>query len=254
MRRSYPQLDFLLTCLPAALFLLAATAPAGAQEPTPAPSPVPAPAPKPVEVPDPLTDLEKAAQLKDKPEFRPSRIKPVAPLFNPDKEALFTVSSNYRKPGRLKLGAFFPKSGTLKDTTASTFIAVAASVDLPPRGITRPFTPEVYLDSAFHVEENADTASFIGGGIGFRFYPGAKPGDMARRLSNPRLFVGAGVGAYFVNYDSAGVQNDSVKGGGKLALGLDFADDFSLEGNYSFIGKLNGVDFGGVSVLLGYRF
>ncbi len=233
--------------------LLAASAyGARAQDPTPAPSP--APAPKPAEIPDPLTDLERASELKKTPEFRPSAIKPVKPLFNPEKEALFTVPSNYRKPGRLKIGVFLPSDGGLRDATSSTFIAVGGSVDLPARGITRPFTPELYLDATFDAKKGGDKASLIAGGVGFRLYPGAKPGDRARVLNNPRFFVGAGVGAYFLNYDVNAVKKDSVKPGGKVSLGLDFVQDWSLEATYTAVGKLGDVSFGGTSVLLGYRF
>ncbi|MBC8138959.1 MAG: hypothetical protein H8F28_24045 [Fibrella sp.] len=250
MRRfRYPVIS--IFCLLAVPVLIGLSAPfAGAQTPEPAPSP----APKPAEVPDPLTDLEKAGQLTDKPEYRQSDLKPVPPLFDPKRQALFTGRSDYRKPGRLKFGVFFPQEKALRDSTEKVFISLGASVDLPPRGITRPFTPELYIDSAFHVEEDSNEASFVAGGIGFRFYPGAKAGFAATRLSSPRLFVGAGVGAYFLSYDINGVQDDEVKFGGKASIGLDFVDDWALEATYTFTGELNEVQFGGPSVLLSYRF
>ncbi|MBC8135985.1 MAG: hypothetical protein H8F28_08885 [Fibrella sp.] len=238
-------------CLFAAPVLVGASAaPVGAQTP----APVPSPTPKPAEVPDPLTDLERAAQLTDKPVYNQSDLKPVAPLFDPRKEALFPGPSGYRKPGRLKIGAFFPQEKALRDSTEDVFISLGASVDLPAQGTTRPFAPELYLDSAFHVEEDDNEASFVGAGIGFRFYPGAKEGFAVTRLSSPRLFVGAGVGAYFLRYDIDGVQDDDVKFGGKATIGLDFVEDWALEANYTFTGELNDVEFGGPSVLLSYRF
>ena len=235
--------------------LLSAATIVAAQTPEPAPSPTPTPVPaKPAEIPDPLTDLQKASELQDKPEFRQSDIKTTAPLFNPEKEALFTVPSNYRKPGRLKVGLFFPQSSDLRDATASTYFSFGGSLDLPPRGITRPFTPELYLDSAFRVDDSNNEASLIGGGIGFRFYPGAKPGAMARTLNNPRLFVGGGVGAYFLRYDIGTASESGVTFGGKASLGLDFEGDWSLEGTYTFVGELENTSFSGFGVLLGYRF
>ena len=215
--------------VPAAfLIALLAVAAPGARAQTPTPTPTPT-TPKPAEVPDPLTDLERAAQLKDKPQYRPSEIKPVKPLFNPDKQALFTGQSDYRKPGRLKIGAYFPSGDTLRDGTSNTYVAISASVDLPPRGRTRPLAVELYVDSAFSSQEGGDKASLVAGGVGYRLYPGARHGDRARVLSNPRFFLGAGVGAYFLNYDINGVQNDGVKLGGKAALGFDFVGDWSLE-------------------------
>ncbi|MBC8142982.1 MAG: hypothetical protein H7Y38_16280 [Armatimonadetes bacterium] len=235
--------------------LLAVAAPqTRAQEPTPAPSPAPPTTPKPAEVPDPLTDLERASELKDKPEFQPSAIKPSKPLFNPEKEALFTVPSNYRKPGRLKIGVFFPQDGDLRDATTSTYIALGGSLDLPARGTTRPFTPELFLDAAFDAPQDGNKASLIAGGVGFRLYPGGKIGDRARALNNPRFFVGAGVGAYFLNYEINNVKNDGVKIGGKAFLGFDFVEDWSIEASYTAVGELDNVSFGGASVLLGYRF
>ena len=55
-------------------------------------------------------------------------MKSVPPLFNPEKEALFTVPSDYRKPGRLKIGAFFPSSKTLQKNTNDIFIMLGGSV------------------------------------------------------------------------------------------------------------------------------
>ncbi len=225
-----------------------------AQTPDPVPTPAPSPTPPPAEIPDPMTELENAGKLTEKSQYLQSDLKPVAPLFDPRREALFTGPSNYRKPGRLKIGAFFPQEKSLRDATESVFISLGASVDLPPRGITRPFTPEIYIDSAFHIEEDNNEASFVAGGIGFRFYPGAKPGFAVTRLSRPRLFVGAGVGAYFLRYDINGVEEDDVKFGGKATLGLDLVNDWALEANYTFTGELNDVGFGGPSVLLAYRF
>lgn len=250
MRRFYRSLPFAF-CLFAAPILLGLSAShVGAQTPEPAP----VPAPKPAEVPDPLTDLERAGKLTDEPKYRKSDLKPVAPLFDPRREALFTGRTNYRKPGRLKIGAFFPQEDKLSDGTEKVFLALGASVDLPARGITRPFAPELYIDSAFHIEEDGNKASFVAGGIGFRLYPGSKEGFAVTRLSSPRFYVGAGVGAYFLNYDINGVKDDDVKFGGKVTLGLDFVDDWSLEANYTFTGELNDVGFGGPSVMLAYRF
>lgn len=234
-----------------ACFAIAASA---VEAQTPAPSPSPTPTPKPPEIPDPLTDVEKAGKLTTAPEYNKSDLKPVAPLFNPRREALFTGPTSYRKPGRLKIGAFFPQEETLTNNTEDVFLSLGASVDLPARGATRPFTPELYLDASFHIEEDANEASLIGAGIGVRLYPGAKPGFSVAKLSRPRLFVGAGVGAYFLRYDINNVKQDAVKLGGKVTLGLDFVDDWSLEANYTFTGKLNDVGFGGPAVLLSYRF
>lgn len=238
-------------CLFVTPILIGVSAPfAGAQTPAPSPSPTP----KPAEVPDPQTDLERAGKLTDKPEFNKSELKPTAPLFDPKRQALFTGRTDYRKPGRLKFGVFFPKEDEIRDSTDKTFISLGASVDLPARGITRPFTPELYIDSAFHIEEDSNEASFVGGGIGFRFYPGSKPGFAVTRLSSPRFFVGAGIGAYFLSYDIDGVQDDSVKFGGKASIGLDFVENWGLEATYTFTGELNDVSFGGPSILLAYRF
>ncbi len=260
MRRLSPLVAFTF-CLCAPTALLAAGATRAAQTPTPVPSPVPTPLPPappasptpPAEVPDKMTDLQRAARLTDKPIYRPSDMKPGSPLYSPEKEVLFTSATGYRKPSRFKIGGFFPDGKSLREHTESVLIALGASLDLPAHGKTRALTPELFIDSAFSTGKN-NRASLVGVGAGVRLYPGAKNGFAVTRLNHPVLYVGAGLGEYFLHYRLDGASASGSKFGGKATIGLDFTDAWGFEANYSFIGKVGDVNFSGPAILAAYRF
>jgi hypothetical protein len=198
------------------------------------------------------TDLQRAGTPVDTPKVAPpSTMKPVPPLFDPSKETIFTTST-YRKPSRLKVGIYAADSTSLRRATDPIYVAFGASLDLPPRGVPQPFTPEVYLDSAYFNTTSGDSAQafLVGGGLGFRFYPGVKPGFTTQR---PHLFVGAGVGLYYLHTD-LGTKQDDTQLGGKVSAGVDFAAGWTFETNYTLVGKSNGTDFSGPMALLSYRF
>ena len=219
--------------------------------PTPAQEPIPAPGKETLPAaPTKPSDIERAAELQMKPQFKRSEIKPVAPLFDPKKEHIFLADSTYRKPARFTVGAFFPNSTTLRDQNESVFLTLGASLDLPPHGPTRSSTLAVYFDSAFS-SQDANSASLFGLGLGFRRYPGAKPGFT---VVSPRFYYGAGGGVYYLRKETDNSTDDAFQPGAKAMVGFDFSEGWAIEASYTLTGKVSGANFSGPSVAFTYRF
>lgn len=199
------------------------------------------------------SELEKAAELRTKPVLGTrSELKPVAPLFDPNKELTNPTLSTYRKPSRLKAGVYAPTKKAVRNATADAYVSFGASVDLPPTGVTQPFTPELYLDGAYHHSEADDTeATILGIGVGFRYYLKTEKGFSQ---NHPHFYVGAGVGGYYIRTQLQGIKADKVTFGGKVTAGLDLRDGWAIEGSYLMPGKFNGTDFAGLTAQLAYRF
>lgn len=175
------------------------------------------------------------------------------------------------KPITLKLGAFFPSGGDLRNGVGNTFFAAGAEYAFSP-GREKSLVPLVYVDYVGKSRSrNTDdgqgnsvsldlTASTVGVGGGVRYYIGA-PGT-----GSVTPYVGAGVGVYFNRIKlatavSSGGQSGSASDslnktqvGFRLNAGIEFQKMYLLEANYTNAGSVEGTRIDGFGVQAGVRF
>lgn len=176
------------------------------------------------------------------------------------------------KPITIKLGAFFPSSGNLKDIVDKTFFAAGAEYAFVNKENASPVTPLVYLDYIGRSKNRSVddgqgnsvsldvTASTVGLGGGVRYSFGAP------EAGSVTPYVGAGLGVYFnrvkagLNVASGG-QSASVSDsanktqlGFRLNAGLEFQRTYLLEANYTNAGKIGETRIDGFGVQVGARF
>ena len=154
------------------------------------------------------------------------------------------------KPFRVKLGAFLPSNGDVKDAVGSTLFGYGVSYDFLKTNLNNPVTIGAYIDGA--------TGSKSHDGIKARLsYIGVGP--MARYYFTPvvapiRFYGGAGLGAYFVNAKAGGDSRNKTELGGKLLAGVESGQGIFGELDYTFISKFDDVKPSGINLAVGYRF
>lgn len=155
------------------------------------------------------------------------------------------------KPITIKLGAFLPSSGTLKNATSDSWFSAGAEYALvtKPTGDAMPqtFFPLVYADYAVSNRHGVN-ADYLGIGPGFR-YNLAAPGS-----STLIPYVGAGAGAYFLHAKGFGGSSNKTNFGYRLNAGVEFNQSYLFEINYSDGNSLSGVRFGGFNLQAGLKF
>jgi opacity protein-like surface antigen len=182
------------------------------------------------------------------------------------------VQAPVSKAITIKLGAFFPSSGDVKNAAGSTFFSVGAEYAFISKNSASPIVPLVYVDYAggskkTSVDDGAGnsasldlSASTVGIGGGARYEIGASGTSMVVP------YVGAGVGVYFdhvkaaVNLNAGG-QSDSgsdslnkTQLGFRLNAGVEFQKMYLLEVNYTNAGSVEGTRIDGFGVQAGVRF
>lgn len=176
------------------------------------------------------------------------------------------------KPLTIKLGAFFPSNGNLKDLVGSTFFSAGAEYAFLNKQNPASLVPLVYVDYAGRGKNRSIddgqgnsvsldlTASTVGVGGGVRYYIGA-PGT-----GSVTPYVGAGVGVYFNRIKvatavSSGGQSGSASDslnktqvGFRLNAGIEFQKMYLLEANYTNAGSVEGTRIDGFGIQAGVRF
>ena len=69
-----------------------------------------------------------------------------------------------------------------------------------------------------------------------------------------QVYVGAGLGAYFLNASGFFGTSNNTRFGGKVFVGLDLTQGFFLEGGYTYIGSVQGINPSGFMASVGYKF
>jgi opacity protein-like surface antigen len=167
-------------------------------------------------------------------------------------------TSKVEKPWRIKIGAFFPTDGDVKDAIGSTFLSYGVSYDFFKTNVANPITVGAYIDGATNSKKNfgvTDRLTYWGIGPVGRYY-------FTPVTSPVRIYGGAGVGAYFIDLKSS-VSVDGVtysasdnkdRFGGKLLAGVESGQGLFGELDYTFISKIEDTNPGGWNLGVGYRF
>lgn len=177
-----------------------------------------------------------------------------------------------QKPTTLKLGAFFPSNGDLKNAVGSTFFSVGAEYAFPSKANASALVPLAYLDYAGRSKSRSVndgqgnsvsatlTASTIGIGGGVRYYLGT-PGT-----GSTSPYLGAGLGVYFDHLKAdANVSSGGQSGSGSSSLnktqlgfrlnaGVEFQQKYLVEINYTNAGSVEGTRIDGFGLQAGVRF
>ena len=151
------------------------------------------------------------------------------------------------KPITIKLGAFFPTNGALKNAVGKTWFTAGADYAFSKLGDQQNLMPLVYADYA-GTNKSGLTVDYVGVGPGARYYLTA-PG-----VSTTTPYVGGGVGAYFLHASGNGASYNKTKFGFKVNAGIEFQQLYLVEVNYTNAGSESGTRFDGIGLQVGARF
>ncbi len=151
-----------------------------------------------------------------------------------------------QKPFTVKVGAFFPSDGDVRDAVGNTFLNLGVSYDFAKTQAVNPTVFGVYVDYFAKSDDGIRLNVFaIGPQAKFYFSPATEA---------QKFYGGVGVGYYSVNARGGGASETKGRIGGKLMLGYEFAGGVLAEADYNFIGDVEGVNSSGAGLRLGYRF
>lgn len=151
------------------------------------------------------------------------------------------------KPLTLKLGAFLPTNGTVKKAVGNTWFSAGAEYAFSPLAEEPGLTPLVYVDYA-GASKHGLAVNYIGIGPGARYYltpPGA---------GTTPIYIGGGIGGYFLHASGDGSSLNKTKFGFKVDAGIEFQQQYLVEVNYTNAGSDSGTRFDGVGLQVGARF
>ena len=176
------------------------------------------------------------------------------------------------KPITLKLGAFFPSNGDVKDLFGSTFLSVGGEYAFTGKNKVSSIVPLIYVDYAGRSKNSSVnygqggsvsvdyTASTVGIGGGVRYYVGT-PGT-----GSVTPYIGAGAGLYFDHIKLAGTATsgsqsvsdsaslNKTKVGFRLNAGVEFQKMYLVEVNYTNAGTIGSTRLDGFGIQAGARF
>ena len=176
------------------------------------------------------------------------------------------------KPITLKLGAFFPSNGDVKDLFGSTFLSVGGEYAFTGKNRVSSVVPLVYVDYAGRSKNlsstdsqgtsfsNDLTFSTVGVGGGVRYYVGT-PGT-----GSVTPYIGAGAGLYFDHLKNAATSSsggqsvsdstsvNKTKVGFRLNAGVEFQKMYLVEVNYTNAGTIESTRLDGFGIQAGARF
>jgi len=151
------------------------------------------------------------------------------------------------KPITIKLGAFLPSGGFLKNATSNSWFSVGAEYAVAPRTAAgTSLVPLGYIDYAGSNRHGVN-ARYIGVGPGVRYNLTA-PGT-----STLVPYVGAGIGAYFLHATSFGGTSTKTNFGYRLNAGVEFNRAYVFEINYTDPQSLNHTRFSGFNIQVGAK-
>lgn len=154
------------------------------------------------------------------------------------------------KPITIKLGAYLPSSGYLKNATSNSWFSAGAEYAfVPPAkgGAASGLVPLGYVDYAVSNRHGVN-ADYVGVGPAVRY--NLTPAGS----STLTPYVGAGLGAYFLHASSFGGSSNRTNFGYRLNAGVEFQQKYLLEINYTDPESLDGARFNGFNIQVGARF
>ncbi|MHB8637780.1 MAG: hypothetical protein ACYC96_15050 [Fimbriimonadaceae bacterium] len=158
-------------------------------------------------------------------------------------------STTVSQPIRAQIGGFFPTDSAVTRTLRKTALFGGVSYDFYTMGGSKGTTPAyagAYVDASYNSGGGLHLTQ-VGVGVEARAY--------ASTSSYGQFYYGAGLGAYFINANGAiGTSSNNTRFGGKVFVGFDLTQGFFLEGGYTYIGSVSGVNPSGFEAAVGYKF
>jgi hypothetical protein len=153
------------------------------------------------------------------------------------------------KPISIKLGAFLPSDGNVRDSFDSSWLALGADYAFSKTAADTPVLPLAYLDYTGDSKHGVN-AQLYGIGVGVRAYPNRNAGQEIIP------FYGAGIGLDFLHASGGGASSTTnTQIGGKLELGAELNSGPFLEAEYQEVPqKVDGVRASGFNIMIGDRF
>lgn len=157
-------------------------------------------------------------------------------------------STSVSQPIRVQLGGFFPTSSTVTGTLRRAALYGGASYDMYNMGSKggTPTVAGIYADASYNSSGGLHLTQ-VGVGVDGRVYAGGS-------TYGGQFYIGAGVGAYFLNANGFFASTNNTRLGGKIFVGYEFSQGFFVEGGYTFITSVSGISPSGFQAALGYKF
>jgi hypothetical protein len=154
-------------------------------------------------------------------------------------------------PLSVKVGAFWPSSGTASHSGGKNQISAGLDYAVSKTSSSNPSLPSVYFDYEGGTANSGHLDTY-GLGVAIRSYSNT-PGAVKSSTGSP--YVGAGIGAY----DQSGKQDNKnsvskINLGGKVFVGDEFTGGFFVEANYQILSSIAGMNPSGVGLQVGMRF
>jgi hypothetical protein len=185
------------------------------------------------------------------------------------------MDAEIEKPSRFSVGAVFPGDSDLTDRTGDIHYSLGYAYDFfqSERDMNGNFWQGGgYFDFTYGEDDDNELIT-LGLGAQGRYYFGDEGGPVAG-------YAGAGLGVYWVDYKYAGppviedgggdgivedggdqltqlagpVEDDEIKLGGKLFVGLETPSGFFAQADYTIIGEVVDTAPGGFGLRVGLRF
>lgn len=170
-----------------------------------------------------------------------------------------TPDTTVQKPISLKIGAFFPTDGNVKDGTHNTWIRAGADYAFAKTDAENPLLTSVYFDYAGS-SSGGNHANLYGLGVAARDYfnTNSTANGVVGSGTSVSPYVGAGIGVYFLNASASGDENKTdTTVGGKVFLGAELNTGPFIEVGYNILPQkisYYDVNFSGFDATVGYRF
>ncbi|MCC6444787.1 MAG: hypothetical protein IT210_15170 [Armatimonadetes bacterium] len=145
----------------------------------------------------------------------------------------------------VKLGFFRPQDGDVRNATGDTWFAAGVDYTFMEMPTTR---ASVSLEWAQHSVDGGGDARIIPLTVNYSWKQEAAEGGMNQ------FYYGAGAGLYFVRAKGGGSTTSETKFGVQIHGGVDFGQMWFAELKYAFVGKIEGVNPGGLFLYVGKRF
>ncbi|HLK17130.1 MAG TPA: hypothetical protein VKT78_20165 [Fimbriimonadaceae bacterium] len=154
-------------------------------------------------------------------------------------------STTVAQPIRIEIGGFFPTDTAVTSTLRKAALYGGASYDMYKLGNGNNTMAGLYVDASYNSSGGLHLTQ-VGVGAQARVYSSTS--------SYGTFYFGGGVGAYFMNANGFFSSTNNTRVGGKVFVGIDLTQGFFVEGGYTLIGSVNGVNPSGFMAALGYRF
>lgn len=166
-----------------------------------------------------------------------------------------TSDAPVQRPISIKIGAFFPSNGTVKNATNSTWIKLGADYAFTKTTSTNPALTSVYFDYTGDSKHGANV-NLYALGLAERYYFGPSGAGAGTSVSP---YAGAGIGVDFTHASGGGQSKDNTQIGGKVFVGAELNSGPFIEAAYNILPQSihsggSSVRLDGFDVSLGYRF